>query len=122
MLEKYRQLSERLKISIEQVFCRDIVQKGGTSLVTFKGTLATSIKKVSPHHMDMMVWFFDYKTGKYWRFTVESVRVSKYGSTSGIFKVDMDGKILGMYPREGAIITSEEALGRQGRHVEQSTV
>ena len=110
MLEKYRQLSERLKISIEQVFCRDIVQKGVTSLVTFKGTLATSIKKVSPHHMDMMVWFFDYKTGKYWRFTVESVRVSKYGSTSG------------MYPREGAIITSEEALGRQGRHVEQSTV
>jgi hypothetical protein len=88
-------------VSIRHEFCPGIVDPGVTSVVMFKGTVATSIKNVSDEELYTMGWFWDEIALEYWRFEAEPE------DGISILKVTMDGAIRGMYTGNGIFIESK---------------
>ena len=103
-LAKYREITKSLNIGIKQVFCPDIFEPGVVSLVTFKGTLATSIKPVSNEDLYIMGWFWDERLGQYWRFEVDKRPPNRIFTEGTVFKVSMDEETLGMYVGTGDML------------------
>ncbi|RYP88542.1 hypothetical protein DL769_000238 [Monosporascus sp. CRB-8-3] len=92
---------ERTKIQVEQVFCPDIIQRGEVSLVLVKGNHPSTVKNVSAKDLERLGWFHETVHGqrRYWR--CEPSKIDSRGLARNIFKVGMDGEILGAYCRNG---------------------
>ncbi|KAK7755881.1 hypothetical protein SLS62_002168 [Diatrype stigma] len=82
---------------IEQVFCPDISKPGVVSLVLVKGDHLAEVRDIPAKDLWSMGWFHETMNGqiRYWR--CEPGNYDGWGMANDIFKVDMDGRVLGAF-------------------------
>jgi len=85
------------RISIRQEFVENLYDARGVSLILFKGTTLASILDVSSDTLASLGWNRDATTGKFWRYSLGKE------ATRQIFKVQMDGEIVGIWTANGDI-------------------
>ncbi|RYP78358.1 hypothetical protein DL771_000543 [Monosporascus sp. 5C6A] len=115
-----------VKIQVEQEFCPDIIQPGVVSLVLVKSNHPSTVKEVSAEDLESLGWFHETVDGqrRYWRCEPGNNDSSNYARD--IFKVSMDGEVLGAYCLDGPSwafleYKPHEFLDAEGRRVSSWT-
>ncbi|KAL3421700.1 hypothetical protein PVAG01_05856 [Phlyctema vagabunda] len=82
-------------VRVRQEFVENLDQSGRVSLVLFKDDTLASIQNVSPDKLKWLGWKRDSPTESYWRYSE--------GKAAELFKVQMDGEVVGIWDADGDI-------------------
>lgn len=95
--ERFRKASPNIRI--RQEFIHNMDQSGEVSLLLFKGDMLTNVQRISAEKVAQLGWKQDSSESSYWRY---SEGISQ-GTFSHVFKVQMDGEVVGMWTASGDI-------------------
>lgn len=104
-------------VRVRQEFVENLDQLGGVSLLLFKGDMLASIQSISPEKLEWLGWKRDGRSRNYWRYSAANFERSfsnslqyrgpSWGGSKGtlgsLFKVQMDGEVVGIWTADGDI-------------------